>query len=354
MSRWRPRSTPLAAAALARPDRAARGRETGNSIVSERLTDILACPVCKGPLAWQRDSAGVPLPRGPARLSGARRHPGHAAGRGAAARAGRQRAREPLAVFRVVIPARHASTRLPGKPLAAACRRADDPARAPPRAAFRRGRGHRRDRRRAHPRRCARLRAPTVEMTSADACVRHRPHRRDRRPARLGGRRHRRQRAGRRAPVAARADRAGGRPALPRIRRGDRDARDADRDRGRVPRSQRRQGRDARRRDGALLQPRADSLGSRWRGLRAREPANGTAARGATSDSTPTAFRPCARSRRHRPTRSSGASGSNSCARSRSAFRSSSRMRSRRRAPASTRPRTSRASRRCCAGGAKT
>jgi uncharacterized protein YbaR (Trm112 family) len=24
--------------------------------VSERLTDILACPVCKGPLFWQRDS----------------------------------------------------------------------------------------------------------------------------------------------------------------------------------------------------------------------------------------------------------------------------------------------------------
>jgi uncharacterized protein YbaR (Trm112 family) len=24
--------------------------------VSERLADILACPVCKGPLAWQRDS----------------------------------------------------------------------------------------------------------------------------------------------------------------------------------------------------------------------------------------------------------------------------------------------------------
>jgi uncharacterized protein YbaR (Trm112 family) len=25
--------------------------------VSERLTDILACPVCKGPLAWQREAA---------------------------------------------------------------------------------------------------------------------------------------------------------------------------------------------------------------------------------------------------------------------------------------------------------
>ena len=24
--------------------------------MSERLTDILACPVCKGPLTWQRDS----------------------------------------------------------------------------------------------------------------------------------------------------------------------------------------------------------------------------------------------------------------------------------------------------------
>jgi len=24
--------------------------------VSERLTDILACPVCKGPLLWQRDN----------------------------------------------------------------------------------------------------------------------------------------------------------------------------------------------------------------------------------------------------------------------------------------------------------
>ncbi len=25
--------------------------------MSERLTDILACPVCKGPLVWQRESA---------------------------------------------------------------------------------------------------------------------------------------------------------------------------------------------------------------------------------------------------------------------------------------------------------
>lgn len=25
--------------------------------MSERLTDILACPVCKGPLLWQRDTA---------------------------------------------------------------------------------------------------------------------------------------------------------------------------------------------------------------------------------------------------------------------------------------------------------
>ena len=25
--------------------------------MSERLTDILACPLCKGPLAWLRDSA---------------------------------------------------------------------------------------------------------------------------------------------------------------------------------------------------------------------------------------------------------------------------------------------------------
>ncbi len=24
--------------------------------MSERLTDILACPVCKGPLAWQREA----------------------------------------------------------------------------------------------------------------------------------------------------------------------------------------------------------------------------------------------------------------------------------------------------------
>jgi uncharacterized protein YbaR (Trm112 family) len=24
--------------------------------MSERLTDILACPVCKGPLVWQRES----------------------------------------------------------------------------------------------------------------------------------------------------------------------------------------------------------------------------------------------------------------------------------------------------------
>ena len=25
--------------------------------MSERLTDILACPVCKGPLAWHRDAS---------------------------------------------------------------------------------------------------------------------------------------------------------------------------------------------------------------------------------------------------------------------------------------------------------
>ncbi|HET8691536.1 MAG TPA: Trm112 family protein [Steroidobacteraceae bacterium] len=25
--------------------------------MSERLTDILACPLCKGPLAWLRDSS---------------------------------------------------------------------------------------------------------------------------------------------------------------------------------------------------------------------------------------------------------------------------------------------------------
>ena len=71
---------------------------------------------------------------------------------------------------------------------------------------------------------------------------------------------------------------------------------------------------------------------------------NATAARGATSASTPTAYPPCARSQRHRRRRSSAASASSNCGRSRSAFRSPSRMPPRRRDPASTRPRTSRGS----------
>ena len=92
-----------------------------------RLLDLLVCPICKGPLqhcaAAARTSAQELVCNADAGLPGARRHPGDARERGARAR---PRDRADAAVralsagvsFDVLIPARLASTRLPGKPLA--------------------------------------------------------------------------------------------------------------------------------------------------------------------------------------------------------------------------------------------
>ena len=316
--------------------------------MSERLTDILACPVCKGPLAWQREAAGIRLPRGPARVSRARRHPGDAAGRGEAPRIRRRRADRPLTMFRVVIPGAACVDPPAGQAPPADRGRADDPARAAPRAAFRRRGGRRRDRRRAHPRRLPcrgrrgrddrRLTMPRARIASRKS------------PARRGwaGRGHRRQRPGRRTAAAAGPDRPGGGAARRDAGRGDRDAGNADPERSRIPGPERGQGRRAPGRDGALFQPRADTLGPRWRGAtrRGRRP----------SPRQPPAPRALRVSRRRAPrarvygarSRSSGANGSNSCARSPSDSPSSSRMQASCRARASTRRRTSRARMQSC------
>ena len=254
-------------------------------------------------------------------------------------------------MFRVVIPARHASTRLPGKPLAAACRHAHGPSCSPARAPRWCSRGDRRDRRREDPGRLFRRRRRRRDDVGR-ARVRHRSHCRDCRPARLVGRRHRRECPGRRAAVAARAHRAGRQPAHRNGWRRDRNARGADRERGRLPRSECRQGRDARRRDGALLQSRADSLGPRRHG-------QGAGGRWSASRRSPAPR--YLRVSRFGPARTfSRAPG---CARAARAARAiagtrngtcdrRSRMRSKRQVLASIRRRTSRASRRSCAAGA--
>ena len=51
--------------------------------VDPKLLEILVCPVTKGPLEFDVDPAGTDLALGQARLSDPRRHPDHAAGRGA-------------------------------------------------------------------------------------------------------------------------------------------------------------------------------------------------------------------------------------------------------------------------------
>ena len=97
--------------------------------------------------------------------------------------------------FIAVIPARYASTRLPGKPL-------KDIAGKPmiewvyrQTVEERRERGHRRDRRRAHRRRVPRVRRARRDDFDG-ACERHGSDRRARAPVRVGRRADRRQRPG--------------------------------------------------------------------------------------------------------------------------------------------------------------
>ena len=128
--------------------------------------------------------------------------------------------------------------------------------------------------------------------------------------------------------------------------RGDRDAGDADLERSRLPRPERRQGRRAAGRDGALLQPRAHALGPRRRGAdaRSRRPA----------PRQPAAPRPLRLSRRGAPrARDRGARRARAARTARTAARARHGPRHRRRgcawscrARASTRRRTSRARRR--------
>ncbi len=87
--------------------------------IDHRLLDLLVCPVCKGALQPFRDAEGqlVELHCNADRLGfpDPRRHPGDARTRGTQPR---PRHAHRLMGFSVLIPARLASTRLPGKPLA--------------------------------------------------------------------------------------------------------------------------------------------------------------------------------------------------------------------------------------------
>ena len=116
-----------------------------------------------------------------------------------------QRRRTRRCDFTVLIPARFASTRLPGKPLADIARQADGRARRRARREQRRDARGRRHRRRARARRGrgARHRGLHDARRSSD---RHRSPRRGGRGARPRRRRDRRQRAGRRAAARRRAD----------------------------------------------------------------------------------------------------------------------------------------------------
>ena len=53
--------------------------------IDPRLLEILVCPLTKGPLEYDRDGQRTDQPQGGPRLSGARRHPDHAARGGAQA-----------------------------------------------------------------------------------------------------------------------------------------------------------------------------------------------------------------------------------------------------------------------------
>ena len=174
--------------------------------VDPRLLEILVCPLCKGKLVYRKDAARARLQGRPPRLPGQGRHPRDARGRGAQA-AARRRSR--LDAFSVIIPARYASTRFPGKPLAdlggkpmvvRVCERAAKSGAA---------RGACRHRRRAHRERGARARLQGGDDARRSR-VGHRPAGRSGRAARPRGRRRRRQRAGRRAADRAGADPPGG------------------------------------------------------------------------------------------------------------------------------------------------
>ncbi len=118
--------------------------------------------------------------------------------------------------YHVVIPARYASTRLPGKPLLRHRRPHDDPARGGAGSSQRRGPSAGRHRRRAHcggSPRSARTRGVDRGDDRCRAAVRHRSCRRRGAPAGLGRRHDRGQRAGRRTVRAAAPDRPGGRSA---------------------------------------------------------------------------------------------------------------------------------------------
>ena len=177
-------------------------------LMDDRLLDILACPVCKGPLKFQRAARRAGVPRGPPGISDPRRRADDARRRRAPARA-RRSAAGALMTFRVVIPARFDSSRLPGKALL--------PLAGKPMLQWvhERARGSRAaeviiatdDERIAS---AARGFGAEVAMTAAHACLRHGSHRRSGRGARLGRRRHRGERAGRRAADSARGHRPGG------------------------------------------------------------------------------------------------------------------------------------------------
>ena len=88
-----------------------------------KLLEMLVCPVTKGPLIHDRERNELDLAVGAARVSDPRRHPGDARRGGAQAHArgmgsAQGRERRARTRFTVLIPARYASTRLPGKPLA--------------------------------------------------------------------------------------------------------------------------------------------------------------------------------------------------------------------------------------------
>ncbi len=81
--------------------------------MDHRLLEIIACPVCNGKLYYSQDKQELICKLDSLGVSAARRYPGAAGDRGASAGA----RRESLMSFVVIIPARFASTRLPGKPL---------------------------------------------------------------------------------------------------------------------------------------------------------------------------------------------------------------------------------------------
>ena len=82
--------------------------------VDGKLLAILVCPICKGKLDYKRDAAELWCKAGRSRISDCRWHPSDAGRRGETSHYRRE---AQLSDFIVVIPARYASSRLPGKPL---------------------------------------------------------------------------------------------------------------------------------------------------------------------------------------------------------------------------------------------